>query len=143
MTCHAWHEWQGKKWRGRDFGKKRKKESKRERNWNVNKSYRNVNWKMAKSANRHDKRQFTHRSMQLHYYIYIFIYFYIYYYRLTKFNRLSAVFRPPFCYFAQLPVNCCANVTALYGHGEVMCRTLTKLTELFLPFFKCKQIRTL
>ena len=41
------------KWHGGDFGKmKKKKAGERERNWNVNKPYRIVNQKVAKSPKR-------------------------------------------------------------------------------------------
>ena len=135
MRCHIWHAGQVLASKKR---KKEKKESEEWCNWNVNKPYWNVNQKAAKSASVQDKRQFTHRSITYYYYIYIYIIFYIIYYRVTKFNRRFAAFRSFCCYFVRLCVNCFANVTPLYGHGEVMCRTLTKLTELFLPLFKCK-----
>ena len=138
--CHAWHKWQGKMaWRG--FKQARKE--KRECNWNVNKPYRIVNQKVAKSAKRLAMRQFTHSSIQSHYYYIYYIIFYIIYYRVTDFHLLFAVFRPLACYSMLLRVNCFANVTPLYGHGEVMGGELTDFTELFLVLFKCKQIETL
>ena len=144
MRCHKWHKWQGKNgMTGILASKKRKKRAKRECNWNVNKPYRNVNWKVEKSANGQDKRQFTHSSILSYYYIYIYIIFYIIYYRVAFFHPLFAAFRAPACYFVLLLVNCCANVTPLYGHGEVMGGTLTNVAALFLVLFKCKQIRTL
>ena len=75
-------------------------------------------------------------------YIY-YIIFYIIYYRVTDFRPLFATFRSICCYSVLLPINCYANVTPLYGHGEVMCRSLTNVTTLFLALFKCKQIKTL
>ena len=49
------------KWHGWDFGKmKKKKESERECNWNVNKPCRIVNQKTAKLAKRQDAWQFAH-----------------------------------------------------------------------------------
>ena len=122
--------------------KKRKKQGERECKWNVKKPYRNVNQKVAKSAKRKTLRQFTHSNTTEHsYYIYIY-YFYIYYYRVTDFHPLSSAFHSICCYSMLLRVNCFANVTVLYGHGEVMGGTLTDVTELFLPLFKCKQIGT-
>ena len=143
MRCHAWHELLVKMARRGFWQAGGKKESERECKWNVNKPYRNVNWKVAKSTKRHDMRQFMHCSMQSYYYIYIYIIFYIIYYRVAFFRPLFAVFRPPACYFVLLHVNCCANVTALSCHGEVMGGKLTDIAELFLLLFKCKQIRTL
>ena len=63
-------------WRGFKQAEKKKKESKRERNWNVNKAYRIVNQKVAKMANRLAKRQFTHSSTAEHYYYIFYLYFY-------------------------------------------------------------------
>ena len=52
------------KWHGVSLSQqKKKKESKRERNWNVNKPYRIVNQKVAKLAKRRAKQQFTHGSI--------------------------------------------------------------------------------
>ena len=49
---------------------------KRERNWNVNKPYRNVNQKTEKLANRLAMQQFTHCHTAEHYY-YIFYFIFI------------------------------------------------------------------
>ena len=89
MTCHARHKWQGKMaWRGFKQKKEKEKECKRI----VNKSYRNVTRKVAKSTKRLDKRQFTHCSIAEHSIIYIYYIFIIYYYRVTNSRNLFAVF---------------------------------------------------
>ena len=148
MTCHSWRKLSSKNgvaWIlssiSKDLDKtKKKKESERERNWNVNKPYRNVNWKTAKLANGQDSWQFAHSSIPEHSIIILYIIFYIIYYRVTEFRHFFATFRPLSCYSVLLHVNCFANVTALSWQGEVMVGTLTNLTGLFLLLFKCKQI---
>ena len=76
--CHAWRKLSGKNGRAEFSKQKKKKADERERNWNVNESYRIVNWKVKKSAKRRDKWQFMHSSIAEHYY-YIYIYYILYY----------------------------------------------------------------
>ena len=68
----------GWKWHGVDSDDGGKiKRAKKKCKWNVNKPCRNVNQKVAKMANRHDKWQFTHGSTAEHYYYIFYLYFYI------------------------------------------------------------------
>ena len=60
--CHKWHAWQGKNGRAWILASRVEKQGGKERNWNVNEPYGNVNWKVEKSAKRRDKRQFTHSN---------------------------------------------------------------------------------
>ena len=118
---------------------RRKKAGEMECKRNVNKPYRIVNQKTEKSPKRQDTRQFTHSSTASYIYIYILYFIFIYYYRVTFPPSLFASFRALQCYSMPFRVNCFSNVTASYGHGEVMGGPLTNLSVMFLALFECKQ----
>ena len=62
MRCHKWRKLSGRGFKQASKQEK-KKAGERECKWNVNKPYRIVNQKVAKSTKRKTLRQFTHSSI--------------------------------------------------------------------------------
>ena len=96
--------------------------------------------KIGKTAKRMTIRALQHLVLL---YIYLFIFIIIYYQKVSLTHPSFCCFSSAACYFMLLCVNCYAIIAALQCHGEVMGRSLTNVTELFLLLFERKQIETL